>query len=60
LEVEKKLGFNNKQQIEAYGIAKFNEMCRESAFTYIQEWERLTDRIGYWGRSQHRLRYLQK
>jgi isoleucyl-tRNA synthetase len=48
IEVEKKLGFNNKQQIEAYGIAKFNEMCRESAFTYIQEWERLTDRIGYW------------
>ncbi len=48
IEVEKKLGFNNKQQIEAFGIAKFNEMCRESAFTYIQEWERLTDRIGYW------------
>jgi isoleucyl-tRNA synthetase len=48
IEVEKKLGFKNKQQIEAYGIAKFNELCRESAFTYIQEWERLTDRIGYW------------
>ncbi len=48
IEVEKKLGFTNKQQIEAYGIAKFNELCRESAFTYIQEWEKLTDRIGYW------------
>ncbi|HWQ46839.1 MAG TPA: isoleucine--tRNA ligase [Longilinea sp.] len=48
IEVEKKLGFKNKQQIEDYGIAKFNELCRESAFTYIQEWERLTDRIGYW------------
>lgn len=48
IEVEKKLGFTNKQQIEEYGIAKFNEMCRESAFAYIQEWERLTDRIGYW------------
>ncbi|HZW04616.1 MAG TPA: class I tRNA ligase family protein, partial [Anaerolineaceae bacterium] len=48
IEVEKKLGFNNKQQIEDYGIAKFNELCRESAFTYIQEWEKLTDRIGYW------------
>jgi len=35
IEVEKKLGFNNKQQIEAYGIAKFNEMCRESAFLLI-------------------------
>lgn len=48
IEVEKKLGFTNKQQIEDYGIAKFNELCRQSAFTYIQEWERLTDRIGYW------------
>ena len=48
IEVEKKLHFTNKQQIEDYGIARFNELCRESAFTYIQEWERLTDRIGYW------------
>jgi len=48
IEVEKKLGFTNKQQIEDYGIARFNELCRESAFTYIQEWEKLTDRIGYW------------
>lgn len=48
IEVEKKLGFTHKQQIEDYGIAKFNELCRESAFTYIQEWSKLTDRIGYW------------
>jgi len=48
IEVEKKLGFKNKQQIEEYGIEKFNALCRESAFTYIQEWEKLTDRIGYW------------
>lgn len=48
IEVEKKLGFTNKQQIEEYGIASFNALCRESAFTYIQEWERLTERIGYW------------
>jgi len=48
IEVEKKLGFTNKQQIEDYGIDKFNDLCRESAFTYIQEWEKLTDRIGYW------------
>ena len=48
IEVEKRLGFTNKQQIEDYGIAKFNELCRESVFTYIQEWEKLTDRIGYW------------
>lgn len=48
IEVEKKLGFSNKQQIEQYGIAPFNALCRESAFSYIKEWERLTDRIGYW------------
>ena len=48
IEVEKKLGFNNKQQIENFGIAKFNALCRESAFTYIKEWEKLTDRIAFW------------
>jgi len=48
IEVEKKLGFNGKDQIEAYGIDRFNALCRESAFAYIQEWEKLTDRIGYW------------
>ena len=48
LEVEKRLGFTSKHQIEEYGIDRFNALCRESAFEYIQEWERLTDRIGYW------------
>lgn len=48
IEVEKKLGFTNKQQIEEYGIAEFNRLCKESAFTYIQEWEKMTERIGYW------------
>ncbi|MBN1451977.1 MAG: isoleucine--tRNA ligase [Anaerolineales bacterium] len=48
IEVEKRHGFTNKQDIEAYGIAKFNEECRKSAFDYIQDWERLTDRIAFW------------
>ncbi|HXF86009.1 MAG TPA: isoleucine--tRNA ligase [Anaerolineales bacterium] len=48
LEVEKQLGFNNKQQIEAYGIDKFNELCKRSVFTYIQDWEKLTERIAFW------------
>lgn len=46
--VEKKLGFTNKQQIEEYGIEKFNELCRKSVFDYIQEWEKLTARIAFW------------
>lgn len=48
IEVEKKHGFTNKQQIEAYGIEKFNAECKKSAFDYIQDWERLTDRIAFW------------
>lgn len=48
LEVEKRLGFNHKSQIEEYGIGKFNELCRKSAFDYIQDWEKLTERIAYW------------
>lgn len=48
IEVEKQLGFTNKQQIENYGIDRFNELCRNSVFTYIQEWEKLTDRIAFW------------
>ena len=48
IEVEKRLGFTNKQQIEAYGIDRFNELCRKSAFEYIQDWEKLTERIAFW------------
>jgi isoleucyl-tRNA synthetase len=46
--VEKKLGFTNKGQIEAYGIDRFNALCRQSAFEYIQEWERFSDRLAFW------------
>lgn len=48
IEVEKKHGFTGKNQIEEYGIAKFNEECRKSAFEYIRDWSRLTDRIAFW------------
>lgn len=48
IDVEKRLGFTNKTQIEEYGIAKFNELCRKSAFDYIQDWEKLTERIAFW------------
>jgi isoleucyl-tRNA synthetase len=46
--VEKQLGFTSKSQIEAFGIAEFNELCRKSAFEYIQDWNRFTDRLGFW------------
>ncbi|KAF0106464.1 MAG: isoleucyl-tRNA synthetase [Anaerolineaceae bacterium] len=48
IEVEKQLGFTSKSQIEEYGIDRFNELCRKSVFAYIQEWEKLTDRIAFW------------
>ncbi len=48
LEVEKQLGFKGKPDIEKYGIAAFNKKCRESVFTYIDEWAKFTRRIGFW------------
>jgi len=48
IEVEKKLGLTDKKQIEDYGIAKFNKMCRESVWEYKKIWEDFTQRIGYW------------
>ena len=46
--VEQELGFTNKQQIEDYGIAAFNERCRDTVFTYIKDWNDLTERIAFW------------
>jgi isoleucyl-tRNA synthetase len=48
LEVENELGISSKAEIEAYGIAEFNRRCRESVFRYVEEWNRLTERIGFW------------
>ncbi|MGH2952491.1 MAG: isoleucine--tRNA ligase [Solirubrobacterales bacterium] len=48
LEVEKELGIASKAEIEAFGIAEFNQRCRESVFRYVEEWNRLTERIGFW------------
>ncbi|MGB9608892.1 MAG: class I tRNA ligase family protein, partial [Minisyncoccia bacterium] len=48
LEVEKKLGFNSKNEIEKFGIAKFNQKCKESVWQYKKEWEELTERMGFW------------
>ncbi|MEX2466733.1 MAG: isoleucine--tRNA ligase [Gemmatimonadota bacterium] len=48
IEAEKKLGISGKPEIEALGIARFNEVCQDSVFTYKEEWERLSERIAYW------------
>jgi isoleucyl-tRNA synthetase len=48
LEIERELGLSSKAEIEAYGIAEFNSRCRESVFRYVEDWNRLTERIGFW------------
>jgi isoleucyl-tRNA synthetase len=47
LEVEKTHGFKSKKEIEEYGIAQFNKECKENVWKYVDEWQKFTDRIGY-------------
>ncbi len=58
LEVEKELGISSKREIEEFGIAEFNERCRESVFRYVEDWRRLTERIGFWIDMDHPYRTL--
>ena len=48
LEVERELGLKSKPEIEEFGVEEFNRRCRDSEFRYVQEWQKLTDRIGFW------------
>ncbi len=48
LEVEKVLGIDGKQEIEKYGIEPFIKKCKESVWKYKGEWEKMSDRVGYW------------
>jgi isoleucyl-tRNA synthetase len=48
LEVEKEIGTKSKRDIEAFGIEEFNRRCRESVTRYVEDWERLTERLGFW------------
>lgn len=47
LEVEKRLGLSSKQDIEGYGIEKFNQQCRDSVFEYEEVWREQTLRMAY-------------
>src|SRR4051794_1993039 len=46
--VQQQLGIDNKREIEEYGIAAFNQRCRESVFEFLEDWNALTERIGFW------------
>nr|MBP7401552.1 isoleucine--tRNA ligase [Clostridia bacterium] len=53
LEVERELGIDGKPQIEAYGVEAFNHRCKESVWKYKGEWERMSDRVGFWADMEH-------
>ncbi len=53
LEVEKQLGMDGKQDIEKYGIEPFIKKCKESVWKYTSEWEKMSDRVGYWVDMEH-------
>jgi isoleucyl-tRNA synthetase len=46
--VERELGLNGKADIERYGVEKFNRLCRESVFRYVEDWQRVSERLGFW------------
>ncbi len=48
IEVEKALGLESRDQVERYGVARYNAACRESVLQYKDLWDRLTRRMGYW------------
>ncbi len=48
IEVEKLLGLDGKDQIEAYGIAPFIEKCKESVWKYKGMWEDFSGTVGFW------------
>jgi isoleucyl-tRNA synthetase len=53
LEIEKELGLKSKLEIEAYGIAAFNQRCKESVSRYVEEWTQLSERIAFWADMEH-------
>ncbi len=53
LEVEKTLGLDGKPQIESYGIEPFIKQCKQSVWKYKNEWEKMSDRVGYWADMQN-------
>ncbi len=53
LEIEKELGINGKDQIEAYGLDPFIRRCRESVWKYKEMWEKFSDSVGFWADMEH-------
>ncbi|MGI8411359.1 MAG: isoleucine--tRNA ligase [Solirubrobacteraceae bacterium] len=58
LAVEQELGFTSKEDIERFGIAQFNARCRDKVLSHVEDWNRLTERIGFWIDLDHAYRTL--
>jgi len=56
--VQRELGITTKAEIEEYGVARFNARCRDSVFTFLEDWDALTERIGFWVDLEHAYRTL--
>jgi isoleucyl-tRNA synthetase len=48
VEVCKEMGIHSKEEIETFGIEPFIQKCQQSVWRYMQEWEKLTERLGFW------------
>ena len=58
--VEKELGFKHKKDIKEFGVAKFNETCRQRVLTFAADWEKIIPRIGRWADMEHAYRTMDK
>ncbi len=58
LAVEAELGFTSKSDVERYGIAEFNALCRKTVLSHVEDWTKLTERIGFWIDTEHAYRTL--
>ncbi len=53
LEIEKELGIDGKEQIEAYGLDPFIRKCKESVWKYKGMWEEFSNKVGFWADMDH-------
>lgn len=56
--VEKELGTQSKQDVEKFGVEKFNELCRTKVLSYVAEWEKVVYRLGRWVDMKHAYRTM--
>src|SRR5215207_3512277 len=48
IQVEKELDLSGKGDVERYGVEEFNRLCRESVFRYVEDWRKMSERLGFW------------